>query len=77
MSKEPKVSKALKEVWAWKEACYREVAHLPRRKALQTLIANADRTARRLKLDLKPMSSAHPLMVAEKPAEYGSGPRTR
>ena len=44
MSK-PQVSKALREVWAWKDACYREVAHLPLRKALEKRLDDIDKRA--------------------------------
>ena len=69
------VSKALLEVWEWKEQCYREVAHLPRRKALQTLMRNAEETARKLNLGLKPASPSRGLIVAEFPAIYSVAPR--
>jgi hypothetical protein len=65
-----KVSKALLEVWEWKDQCYREVAHLPRRQALQTLMRNAEETARKLNLGLKPASPSSHMIVAESPTIY-------
>lgn len=65
-----KVSKALLEVWEWKDQCYREVAHLPRREALQLLLSNAERTARRLNLGLKRAAPSGRLIVAEPKAVY-------
>jgi hypothetical protein len=41
------VSKALEEVWEWKEICCREVAHLDLDEAIKKRIADADETARR------------------------------
>ena len=66
-----KVSKALLEVWKWKDECCREVAHLPRRKAISALLRNAERTARELNLGLKPATLPRRFMVAEEPPEYG------
>lgn len=50
-SRTVRVLKALREVWAWKEACYREVAHLPFREAVRKRIEDSD-MARNLPLDL-------------------------
>jgi hypothetical protein len=43
---------------------------MPRREALQTLMANAEHTARRLNLKLQPMSLARSMKVAEDKPEY-------
>ena len=42
-----KVPKALAEVWAWKDACYREVAHLSTREAIKKRLADCDKAALR------------------------------
>lgn len=39
------VSKALRDVWAWKEAVYREVKDLPVDKALSAILDRAEQTA--------------------------------
>ena len=43
-----KTPKALTEVWAWKEACCREVSHLPIREAIKKRLADCARTGQRL-----------------------------
>jgi len=48
MSAPVKVSKALEEVWQWKEEAWQEVAHLPLRQALRKRMEIAERTAREL-----------------------------
>ena len=42
---ERKVSKALREVWAWKEAVYRDVKHLPVEKALSAILDRAQESS--------------------------------
>ncbi len=74
MIEDRKAPESLLEVWEWKEGCCREVRHLPRREALQTLLANSERTARSLNLKLQPMSLARPKMVAESYGQYGKTP---
>lgn len=69
------VSKALREVWAWKDACYRDVARLPTQEALTTLLENADRVTRALNLNLQPMPSSRRSIVAEEGTEYVTGRR--
>ena len=69
------VSKALREVWAWKDACYRDVARLPTQEALTTLLENAARVTRALDLNLKPMPPSRCSIVAEEGTEYMTGPR--
>jgi hypothetical protein len=65
------VSKALREVWAWKEASYREVAHLPTREALREIIRRSQAVARELGFEpAEPPSRRHPV-VAEERADYG------
>jgi len=39
------VSKALRDVWAWKEAVYREVKDLPVNEALSGILDRAEQTA--------------------------------
>ena len=64
------VSKALREVVAWKEAGYREVAHLPTEKALREIIRRAEKTAH--EMGFVPVTGAdhHRLAVAEEPGRY-------
>ena len=68
MSKKTKVSNALREVWAWKEASYREVAHLPTREALRELIRRAQAESR--ELGFTPTQPTKPATVAESKAKY-------
>ena len=63
-----KVDKSLQEVWDWKEAAYREVAHLPFRQALRKRMEDSERTAQQL--GFAPAAVAKPAMVAETPAQY-------
>jgi hypothetical protein len=65
------VSKALTDVWEWKDACYREVAHMPRRKALLKLLDDAERSVEALKLCLPQISARRVGLVAEDRATYG------
>ena len=67
---ELKVSKALLEVWEWKDAIYQEVKHLPTKQALRKIMENAEKTARKLNLGLRPASPSRHLIVAESPATY-------
>ncbi|MBM3860583.1 MAG: hypothetical protein FJ395_13155 [Verrucomicrobia bacterium] len=69
MSVPIKVSKALEEVWQWKEEAWQEVAHLPLRQALRKRMEIAERTAR--ELGFEPVRSVHPIAkVAEVPGKY-------
>ena len=47
---EPVVSRRLKEVWEWKDAIYRKVAHLPLDEALKEVLRKAHQTAKELDL---------------------------
>ncbi len=47
---EKNVSSALREVWAWKDAIYQEVKHLPRDQMLRALLDNAHKAALELGL---------------------------
>ena len=49
-SKEPVISKRLREVWEWKEATYREVAHLPCDQALAEILQKARVAAEKVDL---------------------------
>ena len=71
MSRKAQVSKALREVWAWKDASYREVAHLPPREALREIIRRSQKEARELGFEPVGRSARHPLAVAEERAAYG------
>ena len=69
MSAPVKVSKALEEVWQWKEEAWQEVAHLPLRQALRKRMEIAERTAR--ELGFEPVPRALPgTKVAETSAKY-------
>ena len=64
------VSKALREVWLCKEEAYREVAHLPVRKALEKLLRNAEKSSRKLGFYPTMPVPRHAARVAEEKAEY-------
>jgi hypothetical protein len=49
-NEEHTVSKRLREVWQWKEATYREVAHLPTDQALAEILEKARRAAETIDL---------------------------
>ena len=67
------VPKALREVWAMKEASYREVAHLPTRKALEEIMRRSRKTARGLGFYPTQSESVRvSARVAEGKAEYGT-----
>ena len=70
-------SKAQQEVWQWKDAGYREVAHLPRRAALLKRLDDAHQTAVRLAVEMPPMPAPRRLMVAEEQAEYNVGAKRK
>ena len=65
------VSRALTDVWEWKDTCYRDVAHLPRRKALLKLLDDAERSVEALNLCLPRISGRRVGLVAEERATYG------
>ena len=65
MTDKPAVSRSLREVWGWKDAAYREVAHLPRREALSALLTSADKAAKAIGLDLPVLSPPRTRIVAE------------
>lgn len=65
------VSNALREVWEWKDECYREVAHLPVRKGIESRMRDAAATAGRLGFKMVELERRHPAMVAEERAAYG------
>jgi len=73
----PGTSKAQREVWRWKEAGYREVAHLPRRAALLKRMTDAHQTALNMAVALPPMPVLRRLLVAEEHAEYGVGTKRK
>jgi hypothetical protein len=75
MNDRPATSKALREVWEWKDAAYREVAHLPRREALRVLLDRAEHTARAMRLDHPALAPPPTRMVAEEPGEYRTAVR--
>ena len=69
--KNHKVSKALQEVWDWKDACYREVAHLPFRDALRKRIEDCERRARELGFVAVDRVDRRHAAVVEERSEYG------
>ena len=71
------VPKALQDVWASKEASYREVAHLPTPKALRAIMHRAEKTARELGFTPVEGSARRRLAVAEEHPEYATKPPRR
>jgi hypothetical protein len=69
-----RVPLALREVWEWKEACYREVKHLPVRQALVQRLDMA--TKRAAELGFPTGGEERRLEVAEETPPYGSRRRT-
>ena len=67
-----KTPKALAEVWAWKAACYRDVAHLSTREAIKKRLSDCTRTAHRLGLALPETATPthRTVRVAESAAPY-------
>ena len=70
MRNELYVSKSLREVWKWKDEAYREVAHLPVREALETLLRNAEKSSRELGFSPTMPVPRRVVVVAEAKAEY-------
>jgi hypothetical protein len=71
MTEKTIVSDAQRDVWAWKAALYEEVAHLPRREALRTLLGNAEKAIKSSGVRLPKMPSSRSLMaVAEDRPAY-------
>jgi hypothetical protein len=71
MTEKKIVSDAQREVWAWKAALYEDVAHLPRREALRTLLGNAEKALKASGVSLPKMHSSRSLMaVAEDRPAY-------
>lgn len=65
------VSDAQRDVWAWKRALHENVAHLPRREALQTLLGNAKKAMNSAGVCLPEMQPSHSrLVVAEDHPPY-------
>jgi hypothetical protein len=73
MTEKKIVSDAQRDVWAWKDALYEDVAHLPRREALRTLLGNAQKAMKASGVSLPTMLSSRSLMaVAEDRPAYES-----
>ena len=53
--KKSKISKALLEVWQWKEKCYSEVKNLPIEKAIEKRIEDLYKTVKRMGFKLSPV----------------------
>lgn len=70
--KKTMVSKALREVWRWKAAGDRTVAHLPIEEALAKRIHDATEHARRMGFYETCDGSRHATRVAETAAAYGA-----
>ena len=71
-----KESKAMLEVREWKEAAWREVAHLPFREAVRKRLADSAKVAERLGFRYAPAVPPVPsAKVAEAPAQYRAGHR--
>ncbi|MCX6998146.1 MAG: hypothetical protein NTV49_13945 [Kiritimatiellaeota bacterium] len=72
MSKKACESKAQREVWAWKEASYREVAHLTPLEALRQILRRSRQQAEALGFyATQPAKHRSPLAkVAETRARY-------
>ena len=71
-------SKAMLEVWKWKDECYREVAHLPLREALARRLRDSRRPAESLPIQLPMSESSRRWVLAEPHAVYeAAGPRDK
>ncbi|MBI3985317.1 MAG: hypothetical protein HY343_00195 [Lentisphaerae bacterium] len=68
---EPFVPKALRDVWAWKDAIYREVSHLPVEEAVRVVMEKAAKTARKYEWMPARDCDADIPAVAESRAPYG------
>jgi|GEM_PF-1261131 len=72
-SEKGRIPVALRDVWSWKEAVYRETEKMNTAEALKKIHADAD--AVRAVYDLKEASPTHPLRrVAEEGVEYKTRP---
>lgn len=63
---ETNAPRALRDVWAWKDAIYQEVKHLPRDLMLRAMLDNA----RKATLE-RGRTSGHPLALREASPGYG------
>jgi hypothetical protein len=64
--------RALQDVWAWKEAVWRDVAHLPTKEAVREILVRARRTAEELDLHMDSGDGSSPVRaVAEARQPYG------
>jgi len=69
--KKQTISTAQKEVWSWKEDCYRDVAHLGTAAAINKRIHDAVKTVKGLGLYTVNVPIHPHACVAENPAVYG------
>ncbi|OQW94713.1 MAG: hypothetical protein BWK77_08780 [Verrucomicrobia bacterium A1] len=67
------VSRALRDVWAWKEALHRDLVGLPVTRMLHALSTQADEAARRQGFGATTGAKGGRLAVAEGGVEYGRG----
>lgn len=73
-----KTSKALLEVWAWKDECYRDVAHLSLEAGLARRLRDSRRAADSLPVKVPMAPMPRRLVVAESAATYEvARPRTK
>ena len=71
--KDDAVPRALREVWEWKDAVWREVEHLPTRDAVHEILVRARKTAEELGFGASGAESALPsCAVAEGRERYGN-----
>jgi len=64
--KKSKISKALLEVWQWKDECYNEVKNLPIEKAIEKRIEDSYKTVKRMGFKLSPMPIGLKLNIKSK-----------
>ncbi|OGV66442.1 MAG: hypothetical protein A2283_06890 [Lentisphaerae bacterium RIFOXYA12_FULL_48_11] len=69
-----KTSKALLEVWAWKDECYRDVAHLSLEAGLDRRLRDSRRAADSLPVKVPMAPMPRRLIVAESPVTYEVAP---
>jgi hypothetical protein len=71
--KDDTVPRALREVWEWKDAVWREVEHLPTREAVHEILIRARKTAEELGFAASGTGSAlSSRAVAEGRERYGT-----
>lgn len=66
------VPDALRQVWAWKEAIYQDVKHLPVRDALHAIVEKANRAAEQMGFPVQPRGVPPCSVAADQHAPYSS-----